>query len=126
MATDGALTIDQLRQQLRTLTVEIRTAEDTYKNALENSADAEAAYRAALAGAYKKYRLDGAGVSESETLARGDVVLASRERDSAAGKVKHAAEVLENRRDDRRQLWRLVDVLRPRTTATTEPGETWP
>ncbi|MET0996904.1 MAG: hypothetical protein ABWY20_23830 [Mycobacterium sp.] len=124
--TDDTVTLAELRAQLRALTQAIRDAEQSYEAAHETAADAEAIYRSELAKALARHRSNSAGVTEAETLARGDVVLHSRERDAAAGKVRYWAELLENRRDDRRQLWRLVDVIRPRQAADGRSGEGWP
>jgi hypothetical protein len=110
-------TFDACRERLRDATRAITTAEDAYKQAIERSADAEAVYRAEVAKAFGMHRADGKAVEESTTLARRDTAVLGRERDFAAGMVKLRADQLENARDSRRSLWRLVEWQRDRDVA---------
>jgi len=107
-------TFDGVRDKLRAATKIVLDAEAAYEKAINHSADAEAVYRKELATAYQTHRAGGAAVAEAETLSRGDVVLHSRERDYAAGMVRLAADKLEDARDSRRSLWRLVEWARER------------
>lgn len=103
------MTFDEAREGLRRATLAVRDAEGEYKEAVDDAANSEAVYRAKLAEAMKGHRAAGMAVSEAEVASRADVIVYSRERDVMAGRVKLAAEVIENRRDDRRSLWRLVE-----------------
>lgn len=130
MSADGYLTITEARQRLREATRVVVELEAEYRRAVERSADAEAVYRAQVAEAFKKHRADGKAVSEADTLARADVAVLSRERDYSAGMLKLAGERLENARDSRRSLWRLIQWSAAHDSAapTDEraPGPTWP
>jgi hypothetical protein len=88
--------------------------ERAYEKAVARKADAEAVYRRQVAGKFKGYRDAGKAVEESNTMARADVALLSRERDYAADMAKLAAEEIEDARDSRRSLWRLVEWARDR------------
>jgi|1185.fasta_scaffold12914_2 hypothetical protein len=106
--------------------------EEAYANAVEEAADAEAFYRVQLAEAFKRLRDGGAAVEAANTVARGECAVHSRARDAAAGRLKLAAEKLEDARDSRRSLWRLIEWARGRDLATAGaapenvPGERWP
>lgn len=113
---------DACRERLRDATRVIITAEDAYKKAIERSADAEAVYRNQLANHYQRHRKEGGAVQESELLAKADAATLSRERDYAAGVVKLCAEQLEDARDSRRSLWRLVEWQRDRDVAQVRAG----
>jgi hypothetical protein len=106
------------RDRLRRATEIVIDAERTYEKAIERGADAEAVYRRQLAEQFKAQRQEGKAVQEADTLARSDVAKFSRERDYAAGMLKLAAERLEDARDSRRSLWRLVEWARGRDLAT--------
>ena len=127
-------TFEACQWRLREATRIVIDAENKYRLCIEEAADAEALYRKELATAFQTYRTAGKPVEESNTLARGDVVLHSRNRDYAAGVVKLAADKLEDARDSRRSLWRLIewarerDLIALRTSGTDErvPAERWP
>lgn len=107
------------RTKLRDATRAVRDHEKAYEQAIARSADAEAVYRRRLAEQMQTHREAGRAVEESVTLARSDAAVLSRERDYAAGLLKLAAERLENARDSRRSLWRLVEWARERDLAVT-------
>lgn len=100
------------RDRLRDATRIVLDLEGRYERAVERSADAEAVYRAEVGKAFAGYREAGKAVEESSTLAKRDVAKLSRERDYAKDMVKLAAERLENGRDSRRSLWRLIEWQR--------------
>jgi hypothetical protein len=100
------------RDRLRDATRIVLDHESMYERAVERAADAEAVYRRQLAEQFKAQRQEGKAVQEADTLARSDVAKFSRERDYAAGMLKLAAERLEDARDSRRSLWRLVEWQR--------------
>lgn len=130
------LTFDESRAGLRKATKLVLDAEAAYERAIENSADAEAVYRRALAEQLQHQRSDGKSVQESETLARGECAPLKRDALAAAGHVKLAAERLEDARDSRRSLWRLIEwsarVATPTNGAAkvalpeNTPSERWP
>lgn len=97
------------QQRLRQIAQQLRDAEAFHREWVENHADAESAYRKALAQAYTRHRADGKGAGEAEVLSKGDCADLSRARDIAAGMVRAALESLENRRGDRASLHRLVE-----------------
>jgi RPA family protein len=105
---------DACQMRLRSATALITGKENDYKLAIERSADAEAVYRSEVAKAFETYREGGKAVEESTTLARRDAAVLGRERDFAAGLVKLRAEQLEDARDARRSLWRLIEWARGR------------
>lgn len=122
---------DDCRERLRRATEMIQEAERKAKAAGDEAADAEGIYRFELAAKFKTYRADGKGVEESNTLARGDVVLLSKERDAAAYAWRLALEKLENARDSRRSLWRMIEWARARDVAQARepenvPRDRWP
>lgn len=133
------LTFEQATDRLRQATRIVLDNEAEYGKAVERAADAEAVYRAKLAESFTALREAGAAVQEAETRARADVATISRERDYAAGMLKLAGEKLEDARDSRRSLWRLIEWSRehdrpapssngPAQTTLPEnaPGKTWP
>lgn len=126
--TDGALTFDEARRALRAMTQAIRDAEAEYKHATETAADAEAIYRAQLGQAFRAAREAGEPVGAADTIAREQTAPHVRDRDATAGYVKVCHEVLEDRRDDRRSLWRLIEWSARREGRSREnvPGEEWP
>lgn len=103
------MTYDEARTNLRQATQAIIGLEHAYEMAVERSADAEAVYRAQLAAKLQAHREGGKAVQEADTLARADVATLSRERDYAAGMLKLAHEKLDDARDSRRSLWRLIE-----------------
>jgi hypothetical protein len=109
---------DGCRDKLRDATRIVLDKEAEYEKAIARKADAEAVYRDQLAKGVRAYREQGKAVEESMTLARADCATLSRERDYAADMTKLAAEKLEDARDSRRSLWRLVEWARDRDLAT--------
>jgi hypothetical protein len=126
------LTLESARDRLRDATRIVLDKEREYEHAVERAADAEAFYRSQLADHFKAHREAGKAVSEADTLARGELATASRERDYAAGMLKLAGEKLENARDSRRSLWRLIewagrrDVARGAVNDERVPSALWP
>lgn len=114
-------TIDQARAALRSATAIILGAEEAYKDAIETAADAQATFRNELGEAFTRYRKDGQGVAEAEISARAEVAIHEHERDKAAGLLKLAAEKLEDARDTRRSLWRVIEWSARATTPAPEP-----
>jgi len=114
-----AFTFEDCRTRLREATRIVIGKEGEYETAIKNAADAEAFYRSQLAVKFREHRDAGKGVEESTTLARADVAVHSRERDYRAGVLKLAAERLEDARDARRSLWRLVEWARERDLIAT-------
>lgn len=116
------MTFDEARDKLHAATRAIRAAEGDYRDAIDAAADAEAVYRYQVGVSYRAHREAGEAATASETLARADCVTYSRERDVLAGRVKLAADTLENRRDDRRTLWRLVEWSAKQTPPENTPS----
>jgi hypothetical protein len=104
-----ALTFEQAEQRLNDARQRISDAEVDCEKAIGHAADAEAIYRQKVAERIQHYREAGRSVDESVAYARRDVIAHSRERDHAAGMLKLAHERVENARDDRRSLWRLIE-----------------
>jgi hypothetical protein len=119
--TDGVLSFDQARDGLRMATRKIIDLEGDFKRAVDAAADTEALYRHELAEAFKRYRKEGQAVEESKITAQAEVAIHSRDRDAAAGELKLAGERLENARDSRRTLWRLVEWSMRAQTAVPAP-----
>jgi hypothetical protein len=111
------------RRRMRKASAVVMTAENNYDLAAKRAADAEAVYRRQLAEKVRGYREAGKAVEESMTLARADVATLSRERDYARDMVKLAAEKLDDARDGRRSVWRLVEWARDRDLALLRPGQ---
>jgi hypothetical protein len=103
--------------RMRDATQAINSRENAYDLAAQRAADAEAVYRAQLALKFKEYRDAGMAVDAATTHARGDVATLSRERDYAKDLVKLALAQIEDARDSRRSLWRLVEWARDRDLA---------
>jgi hypothetical protein len=116
------LSIDEARENLRRATKIILDLEGEYAKAVERAADAEAVYRAKLAESFKRFREAGEAVQAADTLARAEVATTSRERDFAAGMLKLAGEKLEDGRDSRRSLWRLIEWSREHERAVGGNG----
>jgi hypothetical protein len=112
------LTFQQARDLLRDATRDVIDAEKAYQTAVNEAADAEGIYRLELAQAFAAERNDGAAVAEAETKARASVVVHARQRDVTAGLLRLAGERLENTRDTRRSLWRLIEWSMRATTTT--------
>jgi len=98
----------QAEERLTAIALKIRDAEKDLDAKIEAAADAEAAYRRAVAGKLDEHREAGLSVEHALARARADVFLLSRERDAAQGAVRAAHEVLEDRRGERESLHRLV------------------
>jgi hypothetical protein len=128
MSDDYGLTLavfdsGEARDKLRDATRIVLELEDAFKRAVDDAAEAEAFYRVRLAEAFRAHRESGAAVEAANTLARGECAAHSQERDRTAGMLKLAGEKLENARDTRRSLWRLVEWARDRELATIKPGQ---
>ena len=123
---------EDARDRLRRATEVVIAQEKAVELAGEESADAEAVYRAELAKAFKAEREAGQAVEASSIAARGACVVFSRERDAKATTLKLAFERLEDARDSRRSLWRLIEWARARDVARTPtepenvPAGRWP
>jgi hypothetical protein len=122
---------DDCRDKLQRATRIVLDAEAAFAKAVEASAETEAYYRVQLAEAFLAHREAGAAVEAANTLARGECAAHSLQRDKAAGMLKLAGEKLEDARDSRRSLWRLVEWARGRDLATAGapenvPGDRWP
>jgi hypothetical protein len=111
-------TFEGCQVKLREATSAIIAAERDYDLKAQRAADAEGAYRHQLAVKFKEHREAGMAVEAATTLARADVAVLSRERDYSRDLVKLAAEKIENARDSRRSLWRLIEWQRGRDLAT--------
>jgi len=127
------LTISEARENLRRATKTILDLEGDYGRASERSADAEGVYRHELAEAFKRYREAGDAVEASSIKARGECAVLKREAIAAAGAFKLAAEKLEDARDSRRSLWRLIEWSREHDRSSSSngtpenvPKERWP
>lgn len=117
MTEPDDFSFDGCRNKLRDATRIVIDKERAYEKAIERKADAEAVYRRQVAEKIKEHRSNGKAVEESVALARADVAVLSRERDYAADMAKLAAEEIEDARDSRRSLWRLVEWARDRDLA---------
>lgn len=115
------LDFQQARDLLRDATRAIIDAEKTYETAVGEAADAESVYRLDLAQAFGSERKGGATVADAETQARAVVAVQARERDVTAGLLRLAGERLEDARDTRRSLWRLIEWSM-RATTTSAPA----
>jgi hypothetical protein len=117
---------DGCRHKLREATRIVLDAEAHYDRSAQRAADAEAVYRRELAVKFKAHREAGQAVEAASTLARSDVATLSRERDYSRDLVKLAAEKLEDARDSRRSLWRLIEWARGRDLAQAGPAQQEP
>lgn len=132
--TNGYLTITEARDRLRQATQIVLDKEKAMRAAAANKADAESVYRRELGKAFARYRKEGMGVEESNITARAEVAVHAHERDESADLFKVAGEELEDARDSRRSLWRLIEWSaaheRAQASATPVderlPGATWP
>jgi hypothetical protein len=105
---------DACQTRLRTATQAVIKAEGDCEKAAQRSADAEAVYRSELGKAFAKLREKGEAVEAAKIAAHQQCATLSRERDYAADLVKLAREKIENARDSRRSLWRLIEWARDR------------
>lgn len=103
------LTYAQAVEAARTITNQIRAAEQKLRAQITEAADAEGVYRKQLALASRKARETGATVAEAETQARAQTAPLARDRDVAQGSVRACLEELEDRRGERATLHRLID-----------------
>jgi hypothetical protein len=121
---------ESCRRRIRKATAIVLKAETAYEDAAKTAAEAEATYRHQLARHFKGYREAGKGVEESTTLARADVTRLNYERDLARDLVKLAADRIEDARDSRRSLWRLLEWARALAVQSERdervPAERWP
>jgi hypothetical protein len=113
----------EARDKLRAATTVILNLEKKYADAIQDAADSEAAYRLQLAQDFARYRVAGEAVEAAKIAAHGANALLSKERDEAAGRLKLAAERLDNARDTRRSLWRLIEWARERDIAKIKVGQ---
>jgi hypothetical protein len=132
--TNGYLTMEEARSRLRQATQIVLDAEGKMRAAATTKAESEAVYRRELGAAFARYRKDGMGVEESNITARAEVAVHAHDRDLAADLFKVAGEELENARDSRRSLWRLIEwsMAHEKAAASAQtyderlPGATWP
>lgn len=139
--TNGYFTITEARDRLRHATQIVLDKEKAMREAATSKADAEAVYRRELGTAFGRYRKDGMGVEESNITARAEVAIHEHDRDLAADLFKVCGEELEDARDSRRSLWRLIEwsaaheraqasapVFQTNAPPVDErlPGATWP
>lgn len=137
MSDNGYLTIAEARDRLRQATKIVLDAEAKLREAATAKADAEAVYRRKLGEAFARYRKEGMGVEESNVTARAEVAMSTHARDVSADLFKVAGEELEDARDSRRSLWRLIEWSMAHEAAQARraadpvpderlPGATWP
>ena len=130
------LTIEEARDRLRQATQIVLDREKAMREAATRMAESEAVYRRDLGTRFSGHRDAGLGVQESEIKARADVAVQAHDRDLAAALFKVAGEELEDARDSRRSLWRLIEwsaaheraqaAKANNTTDDRLPGATWP
>jgi hypothetical protein len=108
---DAALAVDSLKDELRAL-------EDEHRTAGDDAAAAEADYRRQLAERYWFHRNTGEhSQGDAEQYARGDVIEASYARDRARARAENLAERLEDRRRELASLHRLIEWSQARNGA---------
>ena len=120
---------EDCRTRLRHATGVVLAAESQYQLAIEQAADSEAFYRIKLGESFEQFRAAGQAVEAAKIAAHAECAVHSRARDVDAGTVKLRGEQLEDARDSRRSLWRLVEWARGRDLAmagSDQRGETWP
>lgn len=100
--------------RMRVATQAVNRAEQACDNAAQRSADAEAVYRSQLGKAFAELRGAGEAVEAAKIAAHERCAKLSRERDYSADLVKLAREKIEDARDGRRSLWRLIEWARER------------
>lgn len=120
--TDYALTLaafdaGEARDRLRGATEVILRLEGAYDAAVKEAAETEAFYRLRMGEQFRAHRDAGAPVDAAMTMARGDTAPEKQATLKAAGMLRLAGEKLENARDTRRSLWRLVEWARDKDTA---------
>jgi hypothetical protein len=99
---------------MRLATRVLIAAEQACDDAAQRAADAEAVYRSEMGKAFASYREKGEAVEAAKIAAHRDCARLSRERDYSADLVKLARERIEDARDSRRSLWRLIEWARDR------------
>jgi len=126
----SAYDFEDCRDRLRRATEVILAAESQYQIAIEQAADSEAFYRIKLGESFERFRAAGQAVEAAKIAAHAECAVHSRARDVDAGTVKLRAEQLDDARDSRRSLWRMIEWARGRDLATAgadhQRGETWP
>jgi hypothetical protein len=100
-----ATTIDD---RIVALSRELRGLDETYKKQVLDAADAEAAYRYALADRIRHHRGEGRAQDEAIAYARADVTMLRRQRDVEAGLLRGLLEQLDGRRGERIALLALA------------------
>lgn len=125
----------EARERLRNATGIILKLEKDYMEAVQEAADAESVYRHELAKAFAALREAGEPVEAARIKGHGETAKFKRDTLAAAGAVRVAADRLENARDTRRSLWRLVEWSAAREMRAAQiqgrvpensPGGTWP
>lgn len=99
--------------------------EQALREAFQRAAEAERAYRKALAQAITRYHAAGTAWTACGDLARGDALVADLryERDVAEGVKEAAIQASWRHAADRKALGRLVDWSARRSLALGEPDE---
>lgn len=103
------MTYGECERRMQDMAQRIRNAEKALDTANEDAANAEAVYRKSLGERFGTLRAEGVAVEAAKIQAHGELFKLSRERDIAAGRVRKALEVLEDRRGERVSLHKLVD-----------------
>jgi hypothetical protein len=111
--SDDMLTYPQAVEAARKLSATIRDTERRLTQAMDDHADAEAAYRAQYAHKLREQRQDGVTVAEAEAYARAACALLDRDRIRTEHRVREILEQLEDRRGERHSLHRLIDWSAP-------------
>lgn len=121
----------EARDRLRAATEVVLTLEKMVAEAGEEAAETEGLYRFEVGRLFEQYRGEGDAVEAAKIRAHKAAVVHSKARDLAATKLKLAFERLEDARDTRRSLWRLVEWSRDIQVARSRvpenvPAERWP
>jgi hypothetical protein len=121
----------EARQKLRAATEVVLSQERAVDLAGEEAAESEALYRLEVGRAFAAARADGDAVEAAKIRAHAETVALSKDRDVKATRLKLAFERLEDARDTRRSLWRLIEWARGRDLANAStpenvPADRWP
>lgn len=121
----------EARQKLRAATEVVLGQERAVDLAGQEAAESEALYRLEVGKAFAAARAAGDAVEAAKIKAHADCVALSQDRDVKATRLKLAFERLEDARDTRRSLWRLIEWARGRDLATAGapenvPADRWP
>ena len=108
---NGIPDLATLTRKVQELNRVIRRMEERLMEEGTEAADAEAAYRAQYAHHLRQQREQGTTVAEAEAYARAAVVVLSQDRDVKAHRVKVTFEEIQDRRDERVSLHRLMDAI---------------